>query len=81
MHLRHAAIPLGIAFYVHLIGGRIIAAQRRVERHQAIVSGIVTVNGQYIPRFSSFTVHLNRAAILQVAADSGFSDTQCPPQA
>lgn len=51
MHLRHAAIPLGIAFYVHLIGGRIIAAQRRVERHQAIVSGIVTVNGQYIPRF------------------------------
>lgn len=77
MHLRHAAIPLGIAFYVHLIGGRIIAAQRRVERHQAIVSGIVTVNGQYIPGFP-FAVHLNRATILQVTADSGFSDTQCP---
>ncbi|MBL1016258.1 MAG: hypothetical protein JJO37_09635, partial [Escherichia coli] len=49
---------------VHLIGGRIIAAQRRVERHQAIVSGIVTVNGQYIPRFPPFAVHLNRATIL-----------------
>lgn len=47
----NASVPLGIAFHVHLIGGRIIAAQRRVERHQAIVSGIVAVNGQYIPRF------------------------------
>ena len=71
---------MGIAFHVHLIGGRIIAAQRRVERHQAIVSGIVAVNGQYIPRFPPFAIHLNRAAILQVAADSGFSDTQCPPR-
>lgn len=75
---RTRVFHLGIAFHVHLIGGRIIAAQRRVERHQAIVSGIVTVNGQYIPRFSSFAVHLNRATILQVTADSGFSDTQCP---
>ena len=71
---------MGIAFHVHFIGGRIIAAQRRVERHQAIVSGIVAVNGQYIPRFPPFAIHLNRAAILQVAADCGFSDTQCPPR-
>ncbi|WNT57107.1 autotransporter outer membrane beta-barrel domain-containing protein [Escherichia coli O121] len=46
----------------------------------SIVSGIVAVNGQYIPRFPPFAIHLNRAAILQVAADSGFSDTQCPPR-
>lgn len=75
----NASVPLGIAFHVHFIGGRIIAAQRRVERHQAIVSGIVAVNGQYIPPVSPFAIHLNRAAILGLPPIVVLATRSVPP--
>ena len=69
---------LGIAFHVHLIGGRIIAAQRRVERHQVIVSGIVAVNGQLHSRFPPSLFIGTCAAILRLPPMSGFSDAALP---